>query len=299
MASRGTSALTIDSTVGLCASRGSRTIDVGAGSQAGVLVVADGVAGHCTGWLGARLAVRVLVERLAAVDAEARFVGAAACVPDDWGWAGAMQSRRAGELLYEECLAALGDRAALPRDLAALFSAIDRVVLGLPQLADIHGLLVGCIAATVDGARVHGAHMGIGRALLLRAGTDELESLVVEHYLHLVLDRLTTASGLDPARIPPNVIANGLGGLSTSEIGIDELDVELGAGDLLLLCSRRLHLPDREVARIARTALNDRVPLDELARTLERRSAAVLEGSEAHLAKDVAFAIAVARPAAG
>jgi serine/threonine protein phosphatase PrpC len=161
--------------------------------------------------------------------------------------------------------------------------------------------MVGCIAAIVEGARVHGAHVGIGRALLLRAGAEELESLVVEHYLHLVLDRMGSAlaPGVDRAAIPRNIISNGLGGLRTAAVGIDDFDVELGAGDLLLLSSQRLSLPDEEVARLARAALDDGAPLDELARTIERRSAAVLEASEAHRATDVAFALAVARPAAG
>jgi two-component system cell cycle response regulator len=288
--------LAIDSTLGLCASRDSRTIDVGAGNGGGVLVVADGMGGHCTGWLGARLAARVLVEQLASE--ETRFVGAAESIPDDWGWAGAMQSRRAGERVYEECLVAFGDRSALPRDLGGLFSEIDRVVATVPPRARIQGLMVGCIAATIDGVRVHGAHVGIGRALLLRAGADRFESLVVEHYWHLVPERMAMAPDVDRAQIPPNIIVNGLGILADAKVGIDAFDVELHPGDLLLVCSRCLDLPEDEVARIARTALNEGAPLDELARTLERRSAAVFEASEAHRASDVAFAIALARATA-
>lgn len=294
MTSRPTSALTIDSTLGLCASRGSRTIDVGAGARDGVLVVADGMGGHCTGWLGARLAVRVIVDRLATAGAGSLFVGAAEGFPDDWGWAGAMQSARAGERVYDECVAAFGDPAALSRDLPALFSAIDRVVASVPPRARINGLMVQCVAATIDGARVHGAHAGIGRALLLRSDADEFESLVVEHYWHLVIDRLAPPPGPDRARIPRNIIFNGLGALAASRVGIDEFAVELRAGDLLLLCSRRLDIPDDEVVRIIREALNERTPLDELARALERRSAAAFEPSEAHRASDVAFAIALA-----
>lgn len=156
----------------------------------GLLVVADGMGGHCTGWLGARLAVRALVEPFAGSDTEVRFVGAADGFPDDWGWAGAMQSRRAAELVYEACAADFGDPAALPRDLATVFSEIDRVVANVPKHTRIHGLLVGCIAATIEGARVRGTHVGIGRALLLRAGAHHFERLVVEYYLHLVADRM-------------------------------------------------------------------------------------------------------------
>jgi serine/threonine protein phosphatase PrpC len=82
MTTRSASPLTVDSAIGLCASRGSRTIDDGAGSRGNVLVVADGLGGHCTGWLGARMAVRTILERLA--DADAGYVGAADGFPDDW-----------------------------------------------------------------------------------------------------------------------------------------------------------------------------------------------------------------------
>lgn len=298
MATDPASPLTVDTALGLCASRGSRTIDVGAGSRGDVLVVADGLGGHCTGWLGARVAVRAILERLGDADAEARFIGAADSFPEDWGWAGFMQSSRAAEHIYKECVADLGDLAALPSDLPALFAAIDRVVSTVPRRVNIHGLLVGCIAAIVDGARVRGAHAGIGRALLLRAGADRFEELVVEHFWHLVVDRLPLPPGLDRSEVPPNIIFNGIGGLEATGVGVDEFAVELGAGDVLLLCSERLDIPDDEAAQIIRTAVDDHVPLAELARSLERRAAATYPEPEAHKATDVAFALALARPAA-
>jgi serine/threonine protein phosphatase PrpC len=290
------SPLTVDTALGLCASRGSRTIDVGAGRRGDVLVVADGLGGHCTGWLGARVAVRTILGRLA--DAEALFVGAADGFPDDWGWAGFMQSSRAAEHVYDECVAAFGDLAALPPELPALFAAIDRVVATVPRRFNINGLMVGCIAAIVDGARVRGAHAGIGRALLLRAGAGAFADLVVEHYWHLVIDRLTLPPGVERSQIPHNVIFNGLGALETSGVGIDEFAARLGAGDVLLLCSQRLDIPDDEAARIVRTAVDERVPLADLARAHERRAAATYPEPEAHRATDVAFALALARPAA-
>ncbi|MDI1475564.1 hypothetical protein [Polyangium sp. y55x31] len=293
MADPTTSALPLASTLGLCDSRGSRTVDVGAGAGEGLLVVADGMGGHCTGWLGARLAVRALVQVFASADEGVRFVGAADGFPDDWGWAGAMQSRRAAERVYEACAADFGDVSTLPRDLAAVFSEIDRVVANVPTHDRIHGLLVGCIAVTIEGARVRGTHVGIGRALLLRAGARHFESLVVEHYMHLVADRMPQTRDIDPSQIPLNIIVNGLGGLLHTGVGIDRFDVELGAGDLLLLCSRQMDIPEDEIARIARAAVDDGVPLDELARTLERRSASMFDPSEAHRAQDVAFAIAL------
>jgi serine/threonine protein phosphatase PrpC len=284
----------VESSLGLCASRDSRTIDVGAGAGEGLVVVADGMGGHCTGWLGARLAVRALVERLSPTG---RFLGAADGFPDDWGWAGAMQSRAAAEHMYQECAGDFGDRTALPPDLALLFSAIDKVVANIPAHASIHGVLVGCLAAVIEGARVRGTHVGIGRALVLREGATEVESIVVEHYMHLVVDRLSLPEvrGLDPSQIPRQIIVNGLGGLSRAGVGIDHFDLELGAGDLLFLCSRQLDIPDDELARLARQATDNDVPLDELARMIERRAAATFQEPEAHFAQDVAFAVMRAR----
>lgn len=60
------STLAIDWTLGLCASRGSRTIDAGAGGREGSLAVADGLGGHCTGWLGAHVAFAIALARPAA-----------------------------------------------------------------------------------------------------------------------------------------------------------------------------------------------------------------------------------------
>src|SRR5690606_22179943 len=50
---------------GLWTPETARTVDAAAGVRAGLFVVADGVGGHCTGWIGARFAVRVLLDRLA------------------------------------------------------------------------------------------------------------------------------------------------------------------------------------------------------------------------------------------
>lgn len=283
----------IEVAVGLCASRGSRTVDAGAGGGDGLLVVADGLGGHCTGWLGARLLVRVLFDRLAPTDAN--FVGAAVGFPDEWGWAGAMQPGGAGEFVYGECIAALGDVAALPGDLPGLLRAIDEVVRDVPPRHRINGLMVGCIAAVVADGRVRGVHAGVGRVLLLRAGTDAFESLVVEHYMHLVYTRLTEARVPEGVEVPRNIIFNGVGCLDYAKIGIDEFAVELAAGDLLILCSQRLDVREEELARVARAALDAGVPLAALARDIETRAAAVFPEPEAHRATDVAFALALAR----
>lgn len=296
MPSRGSDAAHIESTLGLCASRGSRTIDAGAGGDLGILIVADGMGGHCTGWLGARLAARILVERLVVASAGAYYVGAAAAFPDEWGWAGFMQSRQAAEQAYEECLACLGDRASLPRDAASLFSEIDRILSNIPEPLNIRSLLVGCLAATIEGPRVRLTHAGVCRALLLRAGADRLESLLVEHYLHLFLSRFLGPGAVPSPTIPQNVVCNGLGALKTSNVGVDQLDIELWPGDLLLLCSGQLDISDEEVARLAKTALSEGRSLHDLARLIERQSSVVYNPDESHRAKDVAFALVLAKP---
>ncbi|MDI1431404.1 hypothetical protein [Polyangium sorediatum] len=285
MAEHDPTALTIEWTLGLCASRGSETVDVAAGAREGLLVVSDGPGGHGTGWLGARLTVRGLLARGSTSAAEARFVGAADGAPDLARWTGGVA--RAADIEYEKHAADAGDRAA--RELASLFADIDRELAGPPKHSPA-SLLAGCTATRLDGARVLGAHVGIGRALLFRAGADHFENLVVEHYMHLVGNRTPQFRDIDPAQIPLNIMVNGLGALASSGVGIDRFAVELGAGDLLLLCSRRLDIPDEEAARIARTALDDGVPLHELARAIERRAAMTPSPS------DVAFAIALARP---
>jgi len=292
------SSLHVETTLGLCASRGSRTIDVGAGLLDGLLVVADGLSGHSTGWIGARLAIRTICERFAEGRAEPRFIGAADEVPDDWGWAGAMQSRSAGVYVYGEIAALLGDRAALPRDLDGLFFAVDHALCNVPQELRISGQLVECIAATFEGARVRGAHAGVGRALLLRAEASQVESLVVEHYLHLVFQRSPKYREIDPAQIPPRIVCNGIGGLESGEVGIDHFDIELGAGDLLLLCSERLDIGEEELGPMMRAALDEGASLEDLARQIERRSAQMFEPSEAHQARDVAFGLVLARASA-
>src|SRR5205085_2559952 len=80
-----------------------RSVDVAAGVDATTLVVTDGAGGHATGWLGARFAARTVLRDPSCV------LGAADIIPDEWGWAGAMQSRAAGEQIYTSCVAELGE----------------------------------------------------------------------------------------------------------------------------------------------------------------------------------------------
>ena len=86
------------------------------------------------------------------------------------------------------------------------------------------------------------------------------------------------------AEVPPRAL----------RVGIDGFTVELAVGDLLLLCSGRLDVPEDEAACVVRDGLRAGAPVEALARALERRAAA----PSVDRASDVAFALALARTAA-
>jgi serine/threonine protein phosphatase PrpC len=279
--------------IGICATRGSRIVGAGAAANDSFMVIADGMDSH-TGWLGARLTARAVADALAT---EAAFIAAADLVSDDWGWAGPMQSAADGERVYSTCAADFGDRTKLPRDLDALFTEIDRVIRLIPTHERISSPTVGCIAATFDGTHVRGAHVGIGRALLLRAGAKALQSLVVQHYLHLVHHRSAhPVVGMPPENIPQQVMVNALGMLEYAGVGIDHFDVTLEDGDLLILCSRELDIPDADLSALVNEliAFTPSWELDDIADAIEERAARTY-ASEPSRASDVAFALARAR----
>lgn len=289
----------VETALGLCAFRGTRSINTGAGAGEGVLAVAEGSGGHGCGWLAARLTVRALVDQRGTPCEKARFVGAAGDTPDVFRWMGGMIADRDGEARYRDWVAESEDRAAPPGDLKGLFSRIDKFLAGTRVGDRTVPLMAGCTAAVLDGCRIRGAHAGIGRALVLRAGANRFESLVTQHWLHLVLHRTPMAAraeGLDLETLPRNVIANSLGTLEPAGVGIDEFEMDLGLGDLLLLSSQGFDLSDDELAEIARKLLDDGGTTEDLARALERASEAKVEPGKAHEAHDVAFAMALARP---
>ena len=285
----------VEAAAGLCASRGSRTLDVGAGHGDGVLVVADGCGGHDTGWLGARFAIRVILEQL--TSNHPQFVGAATAIPEEWGWSGAAQTRDAGQLVYDACVSALGDRTALPRDLRGLFQHLDRVLAEVPPRYRITRPVVQCTAATVDARGLHFAHAGVGRALLLRAGSEQWEDLLTPHYMHRVHERMKLGGTVPVEQLPREIIVNGLGALDTTPIGIDERTIVLAAGDLLVMCSKGLDVPDDQLVGLVRQGLRDDVPLASIARAIEARAARGFGEADRSRARDVAFLLVRRSPA--
>jgi serine/threonine protein phosphatase PrpC len=289
--------VTIETALGLYSTNESRTIDVGAGAQEGLLVVADGMGGHCTGWLGALLCVRPICERFAHPGTKTKFVGAADGFQDDWGWAGGMQSKAAAEYVYEECFADFGDLGAIPRDLEKMFLEIDRVIHNIPNHERITGLVASSIAATIEGTHVHGAHVGIGLALLLRAGSHQFESLVVRHYLHLVYERISKGIEIPPdIELPRGMIVNALGGVAQAGVGIDTFDVDIGPGDVFLLLSRLTNLTEDGLAQVVRKSVDANVSADELARAIERYAAETAPEPNDYSGREFAFTLAWARP---
>jgi len=129
--------------------------------------------------------------------------------------------------------------------------------------------MVGCTALRFHGARITGAHVGRGRARVLRAGAAQLEELVVPHYLHTLGDRVPGLAGLDPATLPRDVLCNGLGALASGGIGIDGFETVLEPDDRLVVSSSDLGFPDDELVVL----LRGHAPLREIEQRLAQQFA--------------------------
>lgn len=243
--------MTFESHLGLIVGE-ARSIDSGAGATHDTLVVADGHGGHCTGWIPARLAIRTLCERAAAPGETPRYIGTGGDFPDSWGWAGAEQDASGARLVYDDC-AALVAPPSPTSTLAESFLDLDRAIIEIPKLPyRLSGPVSSCAAVRITGARVHGAHAGICRTLLLRAGASTLESLTYEHFLHEVAARTLGHPYADLPDIPTRIIVGALGALSHPDAmtRVDTFEADLSPGDLLLMCSRRLELGDDELTAL-------------------------------------------------
>lgn len=272
----------------------SRALDVAAGAafggEAGRVVVSEGGGAHATGWFGARLVVRVLLERFAPLR-EACLLGPADIIPDAWGWAGAERSQHDGERLYADGLAELGDVTALPHDLPALLEALDRVLASPSMKAARMNPMTECIAATVVDGAVVGAHVGTGRARLLRAGADVFEDLVVPHHLHRVAHRSRDHQGLDLALLNGALVScNGLGALMPG-VGIDSFHAELLPGDVLVLASTELGVPDDALASVLHAPKALAAQVRTLEARLDQRRAASERAPAATGPRECAFAL--------
>jgi serine/threonine protein phosphatase PrpC len=202
--------------------------------------VADGMGGHASGEVAARIAVEEMAEffRLTGRD-------------DDATWPYKLDPARS----YDENRLATGVKLANLRIHERAGS--DERLRGM-------GTTLVAVSCPRDGSAALVGHVGDSRAYLWRRG--DLRQLTEDHSL---LNEHLKAHSLSPAEIKAfphkNVILRALG--MKPSVEVDVVRVPLEAGDLLLLCSDGLSgmVPDARVAELLRAAHGDlRLAANEL-----------------------------------
>jgi protein phosphatase len=200
--------------------------------EEGLFCVADGMGGHASGEVAARIAVEEMAEffRLTGRDGEAT-------------WPFAEERGRS----YPENRLLAGIKIANLRILER--AQADGGLQGM-------GTTLVCASFTGRGREVLVAHVGDSRAYLLRSGS--LSQLTEDHSL---LNDVLRAKRLTPEEIEAfphkNVILRALGMRETVEVDLQRL--ELGEDDLLLLCCDGLSgaVSDARTAEILRAGRGD------------------------------------------
>ncbi len=195
--------------------------DVAAIASEHVLAVAQSP-GHGSGWVAARFVAHAIGARFGGDDV--RAAGAAEQDPDHKRWTG--DAYRVLEAHLDDCVNGT-------RDLESLF---DRV----GQRLRAEHLMASATALTIDGTRVHGAHIGAGVAYCLRVRTGQIELIAVPHEFDRVKHRITDP-GLAGA-VLGNLIVSSLGG-GVEGVGVDSFWTDLELGDVIVLMSRPVELP--------------------------------------------------------
>jgi protein phosphatase len=200
-------------------------------------VVADGMGGHSHGEVASKMAVQAIQD----------FVRRAEDEDETWPFIYDSRFRRHSNVLK-----------------AAVQLAHDQVLSAIRRDGTLHGMgttVVGCLIREGVAAL---AHVGDSRAYRLRGG--ELELLTEDHTW---VNEQVVAGFLseEQARDHPlkNVVTRALGG--ESEVMVDVREVEMEAGDTILLCSDGLTtmLDDQEIEQcLARSGAT----LQEVCRTL-------------------------------
>lgn len=191
-----------------------------------MLAVCASTGGHGSGWVAARFVAHAIAARFGGDGV--RGAGAAEQVPDDRRWTG--DASRALEAHLADCVDGTVD-------LESLFARVD-------QRLSSERLMASATALTIDGTRVHGAHIGEGAAFWLRARTGRIELLAVPHEFDRVKDRILDAR-FAAAKLG-NLIVSSLGsGVlgGVMGIGVDSFGAELELGDVIVLLSRPAELP--------------------------------------------------------
>ena len=188
-------------------------------------VVADGMGGHTHGEVASRMAV----------DAIREFVRRAESAGDDtWPFAYDPQLQRHSNVLK-----------------AAVTLAHDQVLSAIRRDGTLYGMGTTVVSCLVRGGTAAVAHVGDSRAYRLHDGA--LELLTQDHTWvneQVVAGYLSEAQARDhPLK---NVVTRALGG--DSDVSVDVVEVPLGPGDTLLLCSDGLTtmLKDPEIEALLR-----------------------------------------------
>jgi len=198
-----------------------------------LFVVADGMGGHSHGEVASRMAVEAIREFVRRAEEE---------TDETWPFAYDPQLQRHSNVLR-----------------AAVTLAHDQVLSAIRRDGKLHGMGTTVVSCLVRDSTAAVAHVGDSRAYRLHGG--RLELLTQDHTW---VNEQVVAGYLsqEQARDHPlkNVVTRALGG--ESEVSVDVTEVELAAGDTLLLCSDGLTtmLDDGEIAKLleahARGALN-------------------------------------------
>jgi len=161
-----------------------------------------------------------------------------------------MGGARAGEVASELACATLAARVAAGDDAAdaarAANAAVYDAAAGDPSLA---GMGTTLTAMVLDGRRARFAHVGDSRAYLLRDG--ELGQVTADHSVvgQMIRDGELT---VEQAAVHPmrSILTRALG--TEPAVEVDTYEVELRAGDVVLLCSDGLSgmVPDERIARL-------------------------------------------------
>jgi serine/threonine protein phosphatase PrpC len=153
----------------------------------------------------------------------------------------------------------------------AVHRAHDRIAELVEQNPEFDGTSTTVTAALFDGSRIGVAHVGDSRGYLLRDGT--LSQLTKDHtFVQSLIDegRITE----EESRVHPhrNLILKALDGIHEAEP--DLFEVELVAGDHLLLCSDGVSgvLDDRRLADILSTGTPDYAAVELVRASLEAGS---------------------------
>jgi PPM family protein phosphatase len=134
--------------------------------------------------------------------------------------------------------------------LEGIEAARARIRRGIQTDLNRLGMATTITAVACDGARIVLAHLGDSRAYLFRGG--ELTQLTADH---TYVQHLVRTGRLDPSRVSShpwrNVVLRSLDGDPVHD-GVDLMQLELGPGDRLLLCSDGLTdlVPDGRIAEL-------------------------------------------------